>query len=364
MSLDPVRSQALPRGVLIGRLRRHHPLTFPGRILVNVGDTVVPGQVWCRGRIRSGVVVVDLPRLLQIRPDEVRDALVIEPGETVEAETLLAGSPARLRGSHNWVAPTPGVLADVNMQTGVAVFVREFRDGALTCRLGGEVVSTDPDDGIVVEGEGVAVAGALGGGGRAYAPFRFVESGERPDARGDDREPCILVTPDPLRASWMRRALETQPAGIVAPSADAEMVTGLGLAQPIAGLAPPEGSYGRPPQPIVLTGGVGFARMPHALQDLFRAADGQVGAVIGARQSGQSEILLPPTAADGFAQRRSQGLPVRLTVGTSAGAEGIMLGHAPDVGRLGSGIATQFVRVRLAEGGVATWPTPNLATLA
>ena len=364
MSPEPVNHRTLPCGVRVGRLRRHHALPFPGRILVEVGDTVVPGQVWCRGRVRSGVVVVDLPRLLQVQPDEVRDLLVVQPGETVEAETLLAGTPGRLRGGRNWMAPTRGMLVDFNERTGVAVFVRELRDAALACRLGGEIVSVDPDDGIVVEGEGVAVAGALGGGGRAYGPFRFVESGERPDARADNREPGILVTPDTLRAEWVRRALETRPAGIVAPSADAEMVTGLGLAQPIAGLAPPEGSFGRPPQAIVLTGGAGFARMPHALQDVFRAAQGEIGAVTGARRPGQSEVLLPPVAAEGLALRTSQGLPVRLAIGTSAGAEGIMLGDAPDVGRLGSGIATHFVRVRLAEGGVATWPTPNLVTLA
>ena len=364
MSREPVNHQALPRGVLVGRLRRRHALPFPGRILVDVGDTVVPGQVWCRGRVRSGVVVVDLPRLLQVPPDEVPDLLVVEPGEMVEAETLLAGTPGRLRGNRSWMAPTRGMLADFNARTGVAVFVGEERDVALSCRLGGEVVSAEPDDGIVIEGEGAAVAGALGGGGRAFGPLRFVESGERPDARASDHDPSILVTPDPLRAEWVRRALETRPAGVVAPSADAEMVTGLGLAPTIAGLAPPEGSFGRPPQAIVLTGGAGLARMPHALQDVFRAAEGEACAVIGARRPGLSEVLLPPVAAEDLRHRAADGLPVRLASGSAAGAEGTVLGDAPDVGRMSSGIATRFVRVRLAEGGVATWPTPNLATLA
>ena len=364
MPPEPISRQALPRGVFVGRLRRRHALPFPGRILVDVGDRVVAGQVWCRGRLRSGVVVVDLPRLLQVQPDEVRDLLAVEPGVRVEAETLLAGTPGRLRTSRHWLAPTRGTLTEVNARTGVAVFVREVRDAALYCRLGGEVVSANPDDGIVVEGDGVAVAGALGGGGRAYGPLRFVESGERPDSRADGAEPGILVTPDPLRAEWVRRALETRMVGIVAPSTDAEMATGLGLAPTIAGLSPPDGSYGRPPQTIVLTAGVGAARMPHALQNIFRAAEGTSGALVGARQPGQSEILLPPPAAEELAQRAADHLPVRLASGPGAGAEGIVLGDAPDVGRMSSGIATRFARVRLAEGGVATWPTPNLATLA
>ncbi|MCY3748227.1 MAG: hypothetical protein OXG64_02930 [Chloroflexi bacterium] len=364
MRPEPVSRRALPRGVFVGRLRRRHALPFPGRILVEVGERVVPGQIWCRGRLRSGVVVVDLPRLLQVQPEEVHDLLAVEPGVTVEAETLLAGTPGRLRGSRHWLAPTRGTLSDVNPRTGVAVFVGEERDAALYCRLGGEVVSADPDDGIVVEGEGAAVAGALGGGGRAYGPFRFVESGERPDSRTEGAEPGILVTPDSLRAEWVRRALERRPAGIVAPSADAEMAAGLGLAPTIAGLSPPEGSYGQPPQTIVLIVGVGAARMPHALQDVFRAAEGTSGAVIGARRPGQSEVLLEAGAAAGLAQRAAERLPVHLASGPGAGAEGMMLGDAPDVGRMSSGIATRFVRVRLAEGGVAAWPTPNLATLA
>lgn len=364
MSPEAMSRHALPRGVLVGRLRRRHALPFPGRILVDVGDTVAPGQIWCRGRLRSGVAVVDLPRLLQVQPDEVRELMAVETGATVEAETLLAGTPGRLRTSRQWLAPTRGMLAEVSARTGVAVFVSKIRDAALYCRLSGEVVSTDQDDGIVVEGDGVAVAGALGGGGRAYGPFRFVESGERPDAMTDGLEPGILVTPEPLRADWVRRALETRAASIVAPSADAEMVMGLGLAPPIAGLAPPEGGYGRPPRPIVLTGGVGLARMPHALQDVFRAAEGEIGAVIGAQRSGQSEILLPAAAANGLAARAAEGLPVRLASGASAGAEGTLLGDAPDVGRMESGIQARFVRVRMAEGGVATWPTPNLTALA
>ncbi|MYD95341.1 MAG: hypothetical protein F4Y02_17015 [Chloroflexi bacterium] len=363
MQPEPANRPALPRGVFVGRLRRRHALPFPGRILVDVGDSVVPGQIWCRGRLRSGVAVVDLPRLLQVQPADVPDLLAVEPGVTVEAETLLAGTPGRLRTSRHWLAPTRGTLTEVNARTGVAVFVREIRDAALYCRLGGVVVSADPD-GIVVDGDGVALAGALGGGGRAYGPLRFVESGERPDSRADGAEPSILVTPDPLRAEWVRRALETRTVGIVAPSADAEMATGLGLAPTIAGLSPPDGSYGRPPQTIVLTAGVGAARMPHAVQDIFRAAEGEVGAVIGARRPGQSEILLPPTAAEGLAQVAADHLPVQLASGPGAGAEGVALGDAPDVGRMSSGIATQFMRVRLAEGGIATWPTPNLTTLA
>ncbi len=363
MSVESGPGTALPRRVLVGRLRRRHALPFPGHILVEVGERVVTGQIWCRGQVRNGVVVVDLPRLLQVQPDEVRELLAVEPGVMVEAETPLAGTPGRLRTGRHWLAPSRGMLTEVNEDTGVAVFVREIHEAVLYCRLEGEVVDADPEDGIVVEGEGVAVAGALGGGGRAYGPFRFVESGERPDAKPGGMEPGILVTPEPLRADWVRRALETQPAGIVAPSADAEMVTGLGLAPTIAGLAAPQGSFGRPPQAIVLTGGAGMSRMPHALQDVFRAAEGEIGAVIGARRPGLSEVLLPPVAAEGSRQRSAEGLPVRLASGSAAGTEGMVLSDAPEVGRMGSGIATRFVRVRLAEGGVATWPTPNLATL-
>jgi len=166
MSVESGPGTALPRRVLVGRLRRRHALPFPGHILVEVGERVVTGQIWCRGQVRNGVVVVDLPRLLQVQPDEVRELLAVEPGVMVEAETPLAGTPGRLRTGRHWLAPSRGMLTEVNEDTGVAVFVREIHEAVLYCRLEGEVVAADPEDGIVVEGEGVAVAGALGGGPR------------------------------------------------------------------------------------------------------------------------------------------------------------------------------------------------------
>ena len=56
--------RAIRRTVRSGSLRRRHVLPSSGRILVNEGDEVVMGQVWGRGRMRTGVTVADLPRLL------------------------------------------------------------------------------------------------------------------------------------------------------------------------------------------------------------------------------------------------------------------------------------------------------------
>ena len=212
--------RAIRRTVRSGSLRRRHVLPSSGRILVNEGDEVVMGQVWGRGRMRTGVTVADLPRLLNAQLADVPRLLTVSRAEIVEEDTLLAESPGRMGIGRQWRAPARGMLASVSARTGVAIFVREVREVALHCRLAGTVVSVTAGESIVIEGQGVAIAGALGAGGRAVGPLRVIESGDRPEDVAEGGE--ILVTPDPLRAEWMQRAVEARVAGVIAPSADDE----------------------------------------------------------------------------------------------------------------------------------------------
>ncbi len=363
MPPEPLRRGALPCAVLAGRLRRRHTLPSAGRLLVEAGDAVRVGQLWGRCRLRRGVDVVDLPRLLRVQTDEAQQLLAVSVGAVVEEGTLLASTSGKMRTGRQWTAPSRGTLADVSPRTGVAVFVRETREVALHCVLTGVVTWVDPAEGLVVEGDGVAVAAALGGGGRVNAPLRFIESGEQPDRGADGGAAQVLVTPEPLRADWLRRALEVQAAGIVAPSTNAEIASGVGLAPALAGFSPADDAFEQPPMPLVLTEGVGFARMPRVLQDTFRAAEGEVVTVIGARRPGQSEVLLPASVVPVVQRRAAAGPAVRVASGPRVGTEGVVLAAAPDIGRAPSGVAAAFVRIRQAEGGVAALPALNLATL-
>ena len=346
-------------------LRRRHELPFAGRILVTEGDRVSVGQIWCRGRLRTGLTIVDLPRLLRVQPAEARRLVAVNVGATVDEGTLLAGSPGRMRTGKQWLAPSRGMLSEVSPRTGVAVFVRDVREVALYCRLAGRVLAVNPGDGIVVEGRGVAVAAAVGAGGRAFGPLRVVESGERPQPETEGPAGAVLVTPDPLRVEWVQRAAEAGAAGIVAPTADDEGLSQLALAPTIAGLPPPRHALQVQRLPIVLTEGVGYRRMPRALQTVFRAAEGEVVAIVASRQPGESEVLLPAGRPEqAVAELRCDGLPVRIVAGPEAGVEGTLIGLANDVARAPSGIPVECMRVRRAEGGTVAVPVSNLQALA
>ncbi len=353
------------RAVRAGVLRRRHIRPFPGRILVARGDRVSIGQIWCRGRLRTGVEIVDLPRLLRVPPTEVRRLIAVTLGATVDTGTLLAGNPGRMRTGTQWVAPARGTLADVSPRTGVAVFMNEVREVALYCRLGGVVTDVDTADGIVVEGAGVSVAGAVGAGGRAYGPLHVVESGNRPEPCHEGPTGAVLVTPDPLRAAWVERAVEVGAAGVIAPAVDDEALSDLALVPTLAGLVPPLDAPQSPPIPIVLTEGVGYRRMPRALQTVFRSAVGSVVAIVASRLPGESEILLPPGPSEQAVEGlRANGLPVRIVAGPDAGSDGELVGLAPDVGRAPSGAPAESVRVRRTEGGAVAVPLANLEALA
>ena len=270
-----------------------------------------------------------------------------------------------MRTGMQWVAPTRGSLADVSPRTGVAIFVNEVREVALYCRLAGVVIDVDPGDGIVIEGAGVSVGGAVGAGGRAYGPLDVVESGDRPEPSHEGPTGAVLVTPDPLRAAWVERAVEAGAAGVIAPAADSEALSALALAPELAGLAAPLDVPHAPPLPIVLTEGVGYRRMPRALQTLFRSSVGSVVALVASRLPGESEVLLPPGPSEQALEGlRADGLPVRIVAGPDAGTDGELIGPAPDVGRAPSGAPAESVRVRRTEGGVVAVSLANLEALA
>ncbi len=313
--------------------------------------------------MRAGVTVADLPRLLSLQPADVHRQLAVSMAETVEEGTLLAGSPGRMGIGRQWLAPARGLLASVSPRTGVAVFVRDVREVALHCRLAGTVTGVQAGEGIVVEGRGVAIAAALGAGGRAIGPLRVVESGDRPDEVVDSGE--IVVTPDPLRADWVRRAVEARAAAVIAPSADDETLSEFALAPTIAGLPTPESAAVTPPLPVVLTEGVGYGRMPQATQAIFRASVDQMVAVVASRQPGESEVVLPPGESERIVgELRANGLPVRIVAGPDAGEEGVVIGSAPEVARAASGSPAVCVRVRRAQGGTVAVPAANCEALA
>ena len=84
---------AIPRVVACGSLRRRHSLPFPGKILVDVGDVVEVGQMWCRGRMRSGVSVVDLCRMLRSGSgsNSTRSGAPAKSGVELDRWAVLAG---------------------------------------------------------------------------------------------------------------------------------------------------------------------------------------------------------------------------------------------------------------------------------
>jgi hypothetical protein len=349
----------ISRVVAWGSLRRRHRLPFPGKILVDPGDTVEVGQMWCRGRMRSGVTIVDLPKILSVSVEEAMRMVVAGVGTIVDEGTVLAEEPGKLRSNRQWVAPFRGAISEVSHR-GVAVFVRDTRDVALYCRLAGSVISVDSGEDIVVEGRGVAIAAALGGGGRAYGPIRFLESGERQTNGHESHSGAILVTPEPLRPDWVKRALEAHSAAIVAPSVSLDLASSLGLVPTIAGMVSSPGGLETIPVPIVLTEGLGIARMPRVLQGMFRSSDGELAAVSGSRRPGDSEVLLSALSADRVSESARKGISVRVTVGPDAGTEGQIVDEYPQLGRSQSGIHVQLARVRKLEGGALVSPIANL----
>ena len=116
------------------------------------------------------------------------------------------------------------------------------------------------------------------------------------------------------------------------------------------------------PVPIVLTEGLGIARMPRVLQDMFRASDGELASVSGSQRPGDSEVMLSE-AAGRVSKSSRDGISVRVSVGLEAGTEGKIADGQPQLGRSQSGVNTPHARLRKVEGGTLLSPIANLELL-
>ena len=120
-----------------------------------------------------------------------------------------------------------------------------------------------------------------------------------------------------------------------------------------------------PPLPTLLTEGFGHTRMPRALQRMLRGSAEELVSVVGSRQPGESEVLLPPGPSEEIVtELRVDGLPVRIVAGSDAGEEGVVVGTAPDVARAPSGSPAVCVRVQRTQGGTVTVPAANCEAIA
>ncbi len=262
-----------------------------------------------------------------------------------------------LFGAGDWVAPWNGKLAHVSTISGLGFFQQSIGSTALFARLSGTVVEVGNGSHIVIEGSATSIRCAYGAGGTSFGRVVNVsDSAGLEDCADDEDGMCIVVVADTVSMDWIDALPPEHIAAVVAPS--------MSLDKPPQSRKPArngESRDGQPRIPTVLTEGVCSARMPPALQWIFRKHEGQMASVVAASTPGEAEVILMGGDIATSAKRPEA---MRIAAGPDMGVQ-VYRGESEALYRRnGAGVLGRIVDLYREEGGRTQIVADNLERLA
>lgn len=152
-------------------IHRTRKLPFPGRVLVEIGETVEPGDVIAEGVIPSDFIVIDLCDALGVPVEEVSPCLVREEGETVQEGDILAQSEGAIERVVR--APRDGRIVACSQEE----LILATGEHLFQCQAGmvGVIDDVIPEMGAVIKARGTLLQGYWGNGKFGSGPALVIE---------------------------------------------------------------------------------------------------------------------------------------------------------------------------------------------
>ena len=382
--LQALEALALPAGhvpvatgrplVVRGALRRRRLWgTDEADVLVQAGDRVDAADAVARLRRPARATVLDAAAVLGVSPDRVAASLARRPGEMVADGDVLAERRA-LAGLQRRTlrSPVSGRLSYVSPQYGTVFIDPLPAESPVLAHLAGTVSAAGPD-GVVVEGEGLAVAGVAGAGAAAAGPLRLAES---PTALPADLAGAVVACAFPLLEATVRQLADAGAAAVLAPGIADSTLQRLGWddllwTTPVR-LDGGERGGPRPAPPltcVLLSVSVGEA--PPALWRALQPLAGRLASAVGNEPGLAPEVVIAePAPAPGAAGGAGAAAPggvlltpgtaVRILAGRAEGQTGEVVAAEDVPHRLPSEVATAVADLLLPDGSRLRVPLAHL----
>jgi hypothetical protein len=338
------------------RVVRLRELPCRGEVLVEAGDQLEPFDVVARCTPDQQVVTLDLARALGLGIEAVARCTLVEPGQAVEAGTIVAVR-------HNTLSPSIQISAGVRglvigLQEG-SLFIQSTADWVqLRAYIPGVVREVRSECGVVMQTTGSVVHGIWGAGGED-AGILSMEA-DSPDAplnwkRVTRRHYGMVLVAGRLESAVaLHRAAQYGVAGIIAGSLHPELRRACRLA----------------PFPVMVTEGMGNIPMAAPAFELLRRHDGSRVVLAGDSRLTPSgpELIIPEpvdlvAGALALPVEPAVGALVRLTGLAYLGAVAAIVSLPPEPQVSASGESVRGAWVRLADRRLVFVPLANLELL-
>ncbi len=318
------------------RLKRERRLPLAGTVLVEAGQTVTAETVVARTELPGNVHSVNVANLLGTLPEDVAECLVKPVGAPVQKGEVFAESRSFFGLFRSKVtAPVSGTIESVSSVTGQALVREAPIPVEVDAYVDGKVVEVHPRQGVTVETEGTFIQGIFGVGGETTGTLHMATSGPGDMLTeamvGTDVQGKILVGGAYVTAAVLKKAVAQGARAVVTggfDDQDLRELLGYDLGVAITGSE----ELGIT---LIVTEGFGHIPMAGRTYELLQSCEGRKVSVTGATQirAGvlRPEIIAPRTRADAASSGGTDlGEQEGLTVGSMVRAI-----RQPYFGRLG-----------------------------
>lgn len=355
-------------------IHRRRMLPLPGKVVVNIGDTISSQQVVARAELPGRVFPVNLANQLSVAPGEIREYLTKKEGDVVGKDEILAENKPLIKWFKTEIpSPVAGTIESVSTVTGQVLLREPPRVLQLLAYVDGTIIETIPQQGVVVETTCSLVQGIFGIGGETSGEIVMaVQTPDEPLTPGHFNSTMkgkVVVGGSFLPSEAMKEAKAAGVAGLVVGGIhdeDLRALLGYDLGVAITGTEQVGFT-------LILTEGFGTIPMAAKTFKLLSSHAGQKASISGATQirAGviRPEIIIPQGEGGvGMAtQTQREGIrlgdPVRIIRDPLFGRIGEVSALPPELTKIPTESEVRVLEVKFADGKKVVIPRTNIEVI-
>ncbi|MCH7613288.1 MAG: hypothetical protein IIB45_08015 [Candidatus Marinimicrobia bacterium] len=317
------------------KIDKERRLPLKGTVTVEKGQTVTPDDIVAKTDLPGNVQMVNVANQLNIDADDVKDAMLAKVGTLVSKGEMIAETKG-LFGlfKSNVTAPVDGTIEVISDTTGQVVIREAPIPVEIDAYMTGFIKDVIPEEGVIIESEGVFIQGIFGIGGESRGDLAVIVDSREDEITEDmittDLAGKIIVGGSFISLSAYKKAIQIKVAGVVVGGFnyyDLEDILGYTLGVAITGSEDLVTS-------LILTEGYGKIRMGSRTFDLLKEHQGKFASVNGATQIRAGVIrpeIVIPLSKD---ELKGDHKDVHASEGIQAGSL-VRVIRAPYFGRMG-----------------------------
>jgi len=267
------------------KINKERRLPLKGQVVVEKGTSVNPDAIVAKTELPGNVQMVNVANILNIDAQDIHEVMEVNEGEDVVKGQQIAETKG-LFGlfKSNVESPVDGTLEVISDTTGQVVLREPPIPVEIDAYMSGTIKDVLPEEGVIIESDGVFIQGIFGIGGESRGDIAVVTD----DREGEITENMIsgelsgkiIVGGSFISLSAYKKAIQMKVAGVVVGGFnyfDLEEILGYTLGVAITGSEDLVTS-------LIVTEGYGKIRMGERTFELLNFHSGKFASVNGATQ--------------------------------------------------------------------------------